>query len=121
MADETMLENRERSVQRRTLKKRHDYLAFGKTVIDLDAVKVETGINPDSGASWVRLTTHSTATPMSPNEARDLALNLLQAAEAALSDEMLYKLGIKMGKPEMGAQLVFAMRETRVEEKKQKN
>lgn len=80
---------------------------------DLNAVMVESGVNPQGGA-WVRMLTLATKTVMRPEEARDLALNLLRCAEAALTDKALAKIGQELlGNAEAGRMLIRAMRDAR--------
>jgi hypothetical protein len=79
---------------------------------DLNAVTCESGVNP-KGGGWVRLMTHDVKTVMSPEEARDLGMNLLRCAEAAETDNVLVKIGRELAGDEGAGMLLLAIREAR--------
>jgi hypothetical protein len=80
--------------------------------LDPDMIMVSSMVSAATGDPMVVLRWFTHVTQFAPDQARDLALNLLDAAEAAKSDAFLA--GFMKGHgPEAGAQLVAAFREYR--------
>jgi len=80
----------------------------------VDHVTVSSGFGQKSQRGFVELTIDDTLTQMDAGKAREIGLFLLQASEAAQSDEIFVKFFDQMGIEGVGrAQLLLKLRELR--------
>jgi hypothetical protein len=83
---------------------------------ELDNVTVASGYGTKSKRGFVELTIDETLTQMDATKAREVGLMLLEAAEAATSDEVFVQLLVKLGvpnDPQMTGQVLLDLRELR--------